>query len=107
MKNLTAGEFLAQCIQCTVIPGRSTAVTAPLFLQAMRSVKLSNHAFLSAVYLDKRHHVLLTEEQKELSQIQLLGLRRKIQKVTATLSVADSLPAKEDSFTNGCSDEAD
>ena len=65
---------------------------------------LSNPAFLFAVYLDKRYNVL-TEEQKELSQIHLLGLWKKIQIISATLSVAvtDSVSAKEDSFTNdGC-----
>jgi len=111
MKNLTAGEFLAQWIQCKVILERSTAVTAPLFLQAMEKREgslLSNPAFLSAVYLDKMYNALLTEEQKELSQIQLLGLWKKIQMISSTLSVPDSLSAKEDSFTNGGSDgEAD
>ena len=64
----------------------SEEVLQPLhhFLQAMEKREnslLSNPAFLSAVYLDKRYHVLLTEKQKEFSQIQLLGLWRKIQKV--------------------------
>ena len=111
LKNLTAGEFLAQWIKCKVILERSTAVTAPLFLQAMEkreSSVLSNPAFLSAVYLDKRYNVLLTEKQNELSQIHLLGLWKKIQMISSTLSVADSLSAKENSFANGGSDgEAD
>ena len=111
MKNLTAGEFLAQWIKCKIILERSTAVTAPLFLQAMEKREgslLSNPAFLSAVYLDKRYNVLLTEEQKELSQIHLLGLWKKIQIISSTMSaaVADSVSAKEDSFTNDDGDGA-
>ncbi|XP_068237829.1 uncharacterized protein [Palaemon carinicauda] len=80
MKNLTAGEFLAQWVKCKVVLERSTAVTAPLLLQAMEKRQdslLRNPAFLSAVYLDRRYNVLLTEEQKELSQIHLLGLWKK------------------------------
>lgn len=40
------------------------------------------------MYVDQKYNVLLTEEQKELSQIQLLELRRKIQKVSFTVCVA-------------------
>ncbi|XP_064115089.1 uncharacterized protein LOC135221196 [Macrobrachium nipponense] len=108
MKNLTAGEFLAQWVKCKVVLERSTAVTAPLLLQAMEKRQdslLRNPAFLSAVYLDRRYNVLLTEEQKELSQIHLLGLWKKIKTISSTSSMSSvSMLAKDDSFTSGDSD---
>lgn len=86
MKNITAGEFLAEWLKCRLQLVVSGSDTSTLFLQALKqweSSLLTRPDFVSAAYLDKRYNVLLTEEQEEIARIHLLNLWEKVSTIKA------------------------